>query len=299
MLFADAIMHWALPRATAKLTLCRSQAPSRTSPVSVAIRRPSSFKKSLVEGPRAPVVSTAIGWNMYRSISWWYFCRLLDSARLAAYAGCSAVWGRFVAANVSLHVASHTSGFPFLNGKTVMPSGRRPSPRSNPGGSRFEGMPAVTRARLTTSFRAAWRGSLPALYRHDSGWWPSLSTTAPQRHRCGWQMSAPTRSATEMRKLSSSSSVPRVAVGRACSQAPESASFAAKSLARATWSARVTSSSYTRLQTGSSHALCFDLSAGYGAWGACICQHVRASSGSGRRSKLHDSRMRATRGSVE
>ena len=58
---ADAMMHWALPRATAKLIRCRSQAPSLTYPVSEAILRPSSFKNVRVVFPRTPLVSTATG----------------------------------------------------------------------------------------------------------------------------------------------------------------------------------------------------------------------------------------------
>ena len=90
--FAEATMHWALPLATAKLTLCRSQAPSRTSPVSVVIRRPSSFRRILVELPNTPEVSTAIGSKKYRSVRLSYFSLLFASAWFAAYPGCNAVW---------------------------------------------------------------------------------------------------------------------------------------------------------------------------------------------------------------
>ena len=52
---------------------------------------------------------------------------------------------------------------------------------SKPSGSRLERMPAGARALLTMSLRAAWRGSLPVLYRHDSGWRPRVSTIVPHR----------------------------------------------------------------------------------------------------------------------
>ena len=157
------MMACALPRATAKLSLCRSQARSLLSSDSAAIRRPSSARNVLVVQPMTPVVSTAAGWNMNLSVKLVYFCSLFVSARLAAYPGCRAVWRMLLAAKVSLQVASHTNDLPCLYGKTVIPSGRRPSPLSRPGGSRLDGMPAVVRARLMMSLIAAWRGNLPAL----------------------------------------------------------------------------------------------------------------------------------------
>ena len=62
---ADAMMHWALPRATAKLIRCRSQAPSLISPVSEAILRPWSFRNVRVVFPRTPHVSTQVCANTF------------------------------------------------------------------------------------------------------------------------------------------------------------------------------------------------------------------------------------------
>ena len=49
---------------------------------------------------------------------------------------------RCIAAKVSTHVQSQTKLIPPLNGKTVIQSGRDPSPLSNPRGSRTDGRPA-------------------------------------------------------------------------------------------------------------------------------------------------------------
>ena len=65
--------------------------------------------------------------------------------------------------NVSTQVESQHKLRPTLNGNTVRPSGRLPSPRSKPKGSNQDGTPAVARARLTTSLRFEWRGRRPAL----------------------------------------------------------------------------------------------------------------------------------------
>ena len=50
-------------------------------------------------------------------------------------------------------------------GNTVMPSGRLPSPRSRPTGSRTALKPADDEARLMMSFKAECRGKRPALRR--------------------------------------------------------------------------------------------------------------------------------------
>ena len=50
---------------------------------------------------------------------------------------------------VSDTVASQQRLFPSLKGKTVMPSGLLPSPRSKPTGSSIAGIPAVASALLT------------------------------------------------------------------------------------------------------------------------------------------------------
>ena len=57
-------------------------------------------------------------------------------------------------AKVSEQVASRISDLHCRNGKTVMPSGRRPPPRSSPTGYSTECVPATSRARLMMSFMA-------------------------------------------------------------------------------------------------------------------------------------------------
>ena len=61
-------------------------------------------------------------------------------------------------------VASHANGSPLPKGSTVTPSGRLPSVRASPGGSRMEVAPASDRAARVRAFtsvsRAARRASL-------------------------------------------------------------------------------------------------------------------------------------------
>ena len=57
-------------------------------------------------------------------------------------------------ANLSEQVASHISDLPCRNGKTVMSSGRQPSPWSSLTGSSTELVPAASRVCLMMSFRA-------------------------------------------------------------------------------------------------------------------------------------------------
>ena len=57
-------------------------------------------------------------------------------------------------ARASEQVAALISDLPCRNGKTVMPSGRRSSPRSSTSGSSTESIPAASGARLMMSFKA-------------------------------------------------------------------------------------------------------------------------------------------------
>ena len=144
----------ALPRMTAREILSISHEVSLLSPVTADTCLPNFHKKTTVEGPRTPVVSTETGSNKYRSVRARYLSRLRVSAVAAAEPGATAASTIEVVLNMSTHVASHVRHFPWLYGKTVMPTGRRPSPLE-PTGSSHEGTPAVVRARFTTSLRLA------------------------------------------------------------------------------------------------------------------------------------------------
>ena len=74
-----------------------------------------------------------------------------------------------------------------------MPSGRLPSLRSRPTGSRTALKPADDKAHLMMSFKAECRGKRLALKRQVSGYRPYLSTMDPQWHMCGAQMGRPRR----------------------------------------------------------------------------------------------------------
>ena len=141
------------PRTTASEMRSSSHAASLFSPVWAVILLPSCRRNVRTLVPKTPVVSTATGWKMYRSVSAWYLPHFRSSALRAADPGSTALPTRDVAQKVSTHVASQVRHFPLLYGKTVTPSGRLPSPLSNPTGSSHEGIPAVARARFTTSLR--------------------------------------------------------------------------------------------------------------------------------------------------
>ena len=144
-----------LPRTIANEILCISHSVSRLSLVESDNLEPRSFRNAIEDGPIAPDVSTATGSKMYLSVRAEYLATFRASAFLAADEGSVAYFSMLEGAKESQHVASHMSGLPCLNGKSVMPSGLLPSPRSSPDGSREEGKPAEVRARRTMSFRAA------------------------------------------------------------------------------------------------------------------------------------------------
>ena len=159
----------AFPRRMASPIRCRSHWVSRGSLLRVAARFPISLKKESKEGPMTPAVPTAIGCTVKRSVRPEYLQAFASSAFDAAVPASEAERRMLVAANVSTQVASQTRDFPWENGTRVRPSGRFPSPRSRPAGSRQEGIPAASKPRLTKSLRSLWRGNRPALRLHDKG----------------------------------------------------------------------------------------------------------------------------------
>ena len=150
---AEASTDAAFPRATAREILWNSHWVSLRSPVYWRMRFPSSETNLRLEGPKTPVVSTASGSNLNLSLSSRYFSRLDCSCFSAAAPARIAQSIKWVSANVSTQVASQHRLRPPLKGKTVMPSGCRPSILLTPIGSNHDGMFAAARARLTTSFR--------------------------------------------------------------------------------------------------------------------------------------------------
>ena len=93
--------------------------------------------------------------------------------------------------NELTQVQSQMRHFPLEKGNTVMPSGRLPSPRSRPTGSRTALKTADDKAHLMMSFKAECRGKRPALKGQERGCRPYLSTMAPQWHLCGAQTGRP------------------------------------------------------------------------------------------------------------
>ena len=119
---------------------------------------------------------------MYRSHNPSYLRFLRTSAERDADPGSVAVRANAEGEKESTQVQSQMMHFPLEKGNTVMPSGRLPSARSRPSGSRTTLKPADDNARLMMSFKAECRGNLPVLKRQERGCRPYLSTIAPQRH---------------------------------------------------------------------------------------------------------------------
>ena len=192
-----------------------------------------SLKITLVDSPYTPIISTAIGFNWCASARAAYLRRFRSSALFAAMPASLADLFRCTPTKVSTHVQSQTKLLPPLNGKTVIQSGRDPSPLSNPGGSKTDGRPAFWRALLTTSFIAECLRKRPALYLQDK----LCKPLPPQRQEWGIQTSAPTLRAMATLKLSESRSVPSDETGKALSQAPLSFCAVPSNLALDAWSA--------------------------------------------------------------
>eukprot|EP00731_Ephydatia_muelleri_P006234 Em0003g482a len=92
---------------------------------------------------------------------------LLVQAKLAEKLGGVVFDGlrtRFHAAKVSRHIASHTRSCPHFQGTIETPSGRFPSERYRPEGSKRNGTCAETKALCMISFTAEWRRWRPALF---------------------------------------------------------------------------------------------------------------------------------------
>ena len=89
---------------------------------------------------------------MYQPHNPSYLRFLRTSAERDADSGSVAVRANAEGEKESTHVESQMRHFPLENGNTVMPSGRLPSPRSRPTGSRTALKPADERSRLLMSF---------------------------------------------------------------------------------------------------------------------------------------------------
>ena len=99
----------------------------------------------------------ATGVKIWPAPRWTYFCCFLRSAwfatALASATAIDAEDGAYM--YVSGHVASQTRSCPHLHGATVIPSGRFPSARARPDGSKRDGMCAADKALLIMSFNSA------------------------------------------------------------------------------------------------------------------------------------------------
>ena len=223
-------MEAAFPRWMAMLILCLKNSVARFSPVRSVIRRPINEISSLADGRHGPIVSKPTGLKMKRSVMFWY---LMVFSRSASVAACPTTCDEprmLELAIVSTQVTSQARGLPCFQGLRVFPSGLVLLLRSRPGGSSMAGIEAETKARLTRSLSAVWRLYLPMFLTQLSPWCPDAWTTARHRHWCSRHMSAPRRSATAIRRQSSSNKVPNPGTGSACSHEPDSLAESAMSL---------------------------------------------------------------------
>ncbi len=104
--------------------------------------------------------------------------------------------------------------------RVVMPSGRLPSPRWRPRGSRSAGTPKAARLRLMMSLMAVCLGRRPGSQWHDSWWWPKLSAKVPHLHLCRKRTRMSSFRATLTQTASSEGRRPSFSTGRASSHAP-------------------------------------------------------------------------------
>ena len=84
----------------------------------------------------------------------------------------------------STQVTSQTSCLPSSQGARVIPSGRFPSDRFRPLGSKTEGTLMELRACFTRTLRLWCLENLPALLVQERPWCPFSSTSLPQRQVC-------------------------------------------------------------------------------------------------------------------
>ena len=83
-----------------------------------------------------------------------YLERLLQSESAAVWPGWKGDILKLLGAHMSSQVASKTRHYLLENGKFVIPSGRLSSSRDRPVGSKIDGKPAASRARLIASSKA-------------------------------------------------------------------------------------------------------------------------------------------------
>ena len=143
------------------LILCLRKAVDLGSPVTVDRRLPISAIKSPALGPHGPIVSMATGLNWYILQRDEYFERFLFSAHSLGAPARDAAELIWEAATVLTQVKSQTEHWPCDQGIMVAPSGRFPSSRDSPVGSKWDGTPAAPRARWIILFIAECRASLP------------------------------------------------------------------------------------------------------------------------------------------
>jgi len=105
--------------------------------------------------PNTPAVSMAIGTKQCVEAKDAYFTLFLSSASLATHPASKDARPKYEGAKVSVHVKSHTKHFPFFQGARLIPSGRFPSERNTPDGSKREETLAEDRAWWMRSLMAA------------------------------------------------------------------------------------------------------------------------------------------------
>ena len=175
----------------ATLIRCNKNLTARRSFVTAAMRPPKSLRKAVASSPRVPRVSTAMGTKQWVWLMISYLMRFRDSASVATTPEPVTARFRWLCANVSGHVTSHTKHRPCFHGINDIPSGRLPSDLESDVGSSLDGISAVASDLLIKSFMALCRIWRPADFRQLRPCVPDESTVDPQIHVWGAQTGAP------------------------------------------------------------------------------------------------------------
>ena len=133
------VTQTAFPRCTATLRRCIRNENELGSAVELAMRRPSSCRKSNAASPTAPRVSTAIGVKSYSGDRLLYFF-FFSYASFATALGPTTALLRWLKASVSGQVKSHMRARPRVHGTIERPSGLLPSLRLSDAGSNMAGV---------------------------------------------------------------------------------------------------------------------------------------------------------------
>ena len=180
-----AVTQTAFPRCTATLRRCIRNENKRGSAVELAMRRPSSWRKSNADSATAP---SPLQWVWSRTMEsgdrlLYFDFFWISSASFATALGPTTALLRWLKTSVSGQVKSHTRARPRVHGTIERPSSLLPSLRLSDAGSNMAGVSADASARLMRSLTALCLKWRPADLRQDRPWVPAALTCSPHTRR--------------------------------------------------------------------------------------------------------------------